>query len=398
MWSSSPSTGSTPPRRRRRPPPGPRCRGHLLPSSPSAAPSPSPPRRSAGGPPMTPRPPSPLVGGGWLVADADTGARRRVRFADIAVLIPARSALPPLEEAFENAGVPYRLEGAELLWGAEEVRDLLAVLRAADDPADAVAMIGALRIPGPRLRGRRPGDLVPRPAGAGTPGPMSRWAWRTIRWPGHGPSSTGCTAGTLVVGALGHGAAACREPPELRSGSHASPTPGPLAPAAMAAGPGPPLRRDPGRDPRGPFSVGPTSSAEGDRRWRGGPARPRRRRRACHDHPWRQRPRVPRRPPDRSRTGSAGRAPASGRRLDRHRRSRVHVGLFRSAGFDRRRLREQHLDALEQHRLLYVGMTRARDHVVSARTTRSTTVSPIRAMAARSATRISAITRRCGGG
>jgi ATP-dependent helicase/nuclease subunit A len=65
------------------------------------------------------------------------GTQRPARWADIAVLIPARSALPALEDALEDAGVPYRLEGAALLWGAEEVRDVLAVLRATDDPADA---------------------------------------------------------------------------------------------------------------------------------------------------------------------------------------------------------------------------------------------------------------------
>ena len=80
----------------------------------------------------------------------DTGLRTRrpVRFSDIAVLIPARSSLVALEDAFDEAGVPYRLEGAALLWGTEEVREVLAVLRATDDPADAVAVLGALRSPG----------------------------------------------------------------------------------------------------------------------------------------------------------------------------------------------------------------------------------------------------------
>jgi ATP-dependent helicase/nuclease subunit A len=38
--------------------------------------------------------------------------------------------------------------GGALLWGSDEVRDVLAVLRAADDPTDAVAVVGALRTPG----------------------------------------------------------------------------------------------------------------------------------------------------------------------------------------------------------------------------------------------------------
>ncbi len=64
------------------------------------------------------------------------------------MLLPARTALAALEEAFEDARLPYRLEGVALLWGSDEVRDVLAVLHAADDPVDRVAVLGALRSPG----------------------------------------------------------------------------------------------------------------------------------------------------------------------------------------------------------------------------------------------------------
>ncbi len=63
-----------------------------------------------------------LVGRRWLVEDPGDGTLRPARFGDVAVLIPARSFLPALEDAFEEVGLPYRLEGAALLWGAEEVR------------------------------------------------------------------------------------------------------------------------------------------------------------------------------------------------------------------------------------------------------------------------------------
>ena len=72
-------------------------------------------------------------------------APRAARYADLAILIPTRTSLATLERALEEAGVPYRLEGDALVWGAQEVRDLLAVLRAAEDPADAVAVVAALR-------------------------------------------------------------------------------------------------------------------------------------------------------------------------------------------------------------------------------------------------------------
>ena len=41
----------------------------------------------------------------------------------------------------------YRVESSSLVWGTQEVRDLLAVLQAVDDPTDEVALVAALRSP-----------------------------------------------------------------------------------------------------------------------------------------------------------------------------------------------------------------------------------------------------------
>ena len=84
----------------------------------------------------------------WAVLDETDGVPRAARWCDIAVLLPARTALAALEEALEEARIPYRLEGVALLWGSDEVRDILAALRAVDDPVDRVAVLGALRSPG----------------------------------------------------------------------------------------------------------------------------------------------------------------------------------------------------------------------------------------------------------
>jgi ATP-dependent helicase/nuclease subunit A len=88
-----------------------------------------------------------VVDEAWRVHEpgAEDTASRAVRFGDIAVLLPARTSLAALERALEDAGVPYRLEGVSLVWAAQEVRDLLAILRAAEDPADAIAVVAALR-------------------------------------------------------------------------------------------------------------------------------------------------------------------------------------------------------------------------------------------------------------
>jgi ATP-dependent exoDNAse (exonuclease V) beta subunit len=86
----------------------------------------------------------------WPVSDPDdpSALPRALRWRDVAVLIPARNFLPALEEAFDDAGIPFRLEGAALLWGADDVRDVLGTLAAADEPSDALSVLAALRSPG----------------------------------------------------------------------------------------------------------------------------------------------------------------------------------------------------------------------------------------------------------
>jgi len=82
---------------------------------------------------------------GWEVIR--DGTARRASFGDIAILIPARTILAPLERALAGAGIPYRIEGGSLIYRTQEVRDLLNCLTAIDDPADDVAIVGALRSP-----------------------------------------------------------------------------------------------------------------------------------------------------------------------------------------------------------------------------------------------------------
>ena len=80
----------------------------------------------------------------WPVQDVRSGLWRPARPDDITVLIPTRTALPALERAFEDDGLPYRVEARSLVWATQEVRDLLAVLRAIADPGDDVALAAAL--------------------------------------------------------------------------------------------------------------------------------------------------------------------------------------------------------------------------------------------------------------
>jgi len=87
------------------------------------------------------------AGAGWRVQDGDE-SWRAPRFSDITILLPTRTTLPALEQALNEAAIPCRVESRSLLFETQEVRDLLTLLRAIDDPTDEVAVVAALRSPG----------------------------------------------------------------------------------------------------------------------------------------------------------------------------------------------------------------------------------------------------------
>lgn len=72
---------------------------------------------------------------------------RVLRPGDITILVPARTSLPFLEAALDDAGVMYRTESSSLVYQAQEVRDLFAAARAIADPSDGFALVTALRSP-----------------------------------------------------------------------------------------------------------------------------------------------------------------------------------------------------------------------------------------------------------
>ncbi len=88
-----------------------------------------------------------VAAGAWIVRDTRTGDLRPAAFRDIAILIPTRTDLPVYEEQLSLAGVSYRHEGGRTFFQRQEVRELIAILRALDDPGDQVAVIAALRSP-----------------------------------------------------------------------------------------------------------------------------------------------------------------------------------------------------------------------------------------------------------
>ena len=91
--------------------------------------------------------------GKWQVLDAEATSSsgveryRPAKLSDICILMPKRTGLRILELALDNADIPYRLEGASLIFATQEIRDLVNCLKTIDDPADQVAVVAALRSP-----------------------------------------------------------------------------------------------------------------------------------------------------------------------------------------------------------------------------------------------------------
>ncbi|MEE2768196.1 MAG: UvrD-helicase domain-containing protein [Actinomycetota bacterium] len=93
---------------------------------------------------------------GWKVVDepkqsADGGLPvetwRRCEPRDIAILVRSRTSVNTLAAALSNAGIPHRIEVGFNPLATDEVRDILTTLRAVDDPTDELALASALRSP-----------------------------------------------------------------------------------------------------------------------------------------------------------------------------------------------------------------------------------------------------------
>jgi len=82
----------------------------------------------------------------WKIRDRrDDDQWRSCRWGDMAILMPARTGIGNYEDALAGAGIPYRHEGSRDFYQRQEVRDLIWVLGAIDDPTDRLALVGALR-------------------------------------------------------------------------------------------------------------------------------------------------------------------------------------------------------------------------------------------------------------
>jgi len=84
-------------------------------------------------------------GSGWEVEDRDGPGWRAPGYRDIAILLPVLTHADGLEDALRKWGIPYVLEGGKFYYTRSEVSSAVTVLRAVANPNDAVALYGALR-------------------------------------------------------------------------------------------------------------------------------------------------------------------------------------------------------------------------------------------------------------
>ncbi len=83
----------------------------------------------------------------WEIGGGTPTGTRPCKPEDICILMPSRTNLRNLERALEKARIRYQLESGSLIVATQEVRDLLNILRSIDDPTDQVALVAALRTP-----------------------------------------------------------------------------------------------------------------------------------------------------------------------------------------------------------------------------------------------------------
>ncbi len=93
----------------------------------------------------------------WRVTDPATGDWRLPRLADIAILLPTRTSLPQLTAALDRHGLAHKADTGTLVYETQEVRDVVAAMHAIDDASDQIHLVAALRSP---LYGCTDADLV----------------------------------------------------------------------------------------------------------------------------------------------------------------------------------------------------------------------------------------------
>ena len=92
---------------------------------------------------------------GWFVVETiQRLSREGIQYGDCAVMYRTNAQSRALEEAFVRAGIPYRLVGATRFYGRREIKDVVAFLRLIHTPTESVSMERVINVP-PRGIGQK---------------------------------------------------------------------------------------------------------------------------------------------------------------------------------------------------------------------------------------------------
>jgi len=86
--------------------------------------------------------------GGWMVQERSglkNAGWRPAKYGDITILLPVMTKADALEDALRDLDIPYVLEGGKYYYARSEVSSAITLLRSISDPNDTVALYGALR-------------------------------------------------------------------------------------------------------------------------------------------------------------------------------------------------------------------------------------------------------------
>ncbi len=73
--------------------------------------------------------------------------RQQINPGDVAVMYRTNAQSRVLEEAFLQAGLPYKLVGAQRFYGRREVKDIIAFMRLVHNPDDELSLIRVINVP-----------------------------------------------------------------------------------------------------------------------------------------------------------------------------------------------------------------------------------------------------------
>jgi DNA helicase-2/ATP-dependent DNA helicase PcrA len=73
--------------------------------------------------------------------------RGQAKLGDFSVMYRTNAQSRVLEEAFLHAGIPYKLVGAQRFYGRREIKDALAYMRLAYNPSDEISLTRAINTP-----------------------------------------------------------------------------------------------------------------------------------------------------------------------------------------------------------------------------------------------------------